>query len=378
MEHFSTPDEDRPFDWTALDDALNQRDGQPDTSEGRAAEEVSLGSAQASQAPPSAATALIRAQLSYSGQTPTDLDAAFLALRRRIARDADVGADTHVNAARRPGARLRRLAVGGMAVGALAVGALFAIRAFPLTHRSAHVGGPLQTFHTNLGQRASIRLDDGTRVSLAPATTLTVDREFGRNARTVTLRGEAVFDVMHDERTPFLVRTGAVTTRVLGTTFDIAYYATDSAVRIAVVSGKVATGGRRTPVLLTAGTLGWVTDSTVTATIVADPAAYTTWVNGRLSFNNVSVRELLATVGRWYGYDFRLADSLLATRHVSTVLRVDAPVETMNALKQLLDVSMTFRGDTVVLQRRHQAERRSSEPVRRELNGLSPTREVGR
>jgi ferric-dicitrate binding protein FerR (iron transport regulator) len=207
---------------------------------------------------------------------------------------------------------------------------------------------------------------------------LVVDGAFGGTTRTVMLCGEAVFDVAHEDGVPFLVHTGAVTTRVLGTTFDVAYYAADRAVRIAVVSGKVAAGGRRTPVLLTAGTVGWVTDSTVTATIVSDPSVYTTWVDGQLTFDHVPVRDLLTTVGRWYGYAFRLDDSVLAIRQVSTTLKIDAPTETMTALEQLLDVSMTFHGDTVVLHRQREAERRPDDASRRERNGLSTTREVGR
>jgi len=58
---------------------------------------------------------------------------------------------------------------------------------------------------------------------------------------------------------------------------------------------------------------------------------------------------MLAEVGRWYGYEFRLADSSIAQQPVTTVLTMGQSAKTLKLLRDLLDVSMTFDGDVITL-----------------------------
>jgi ferric-dicitrate binding protein FerR (iron transport regulator) len=63
---------------------------------------------------------------------------------------------------------------------------------------------------------------------------------FKGTSREVRLEGEAYFVVAHNEAQPFLVHTGEVTTRVLGTQFNVSSYPGHEQVSIAVATGKVA------------------------------------------------------------------------------------------------------------------------------------------
>jgi ferric-dicitrate binding protein FerR (iron transport regulator) len=128
-----------------------------------------------------------------------------------------------------------------------------------------------RVYATTTGQRATLTLSDGSQVTLAPRTTLRIDPAFGRDTRTVALDGEAIFHVASRRAAPFLVRTGAVTTRVLGTTFDVRHYANDLRVQVAVVEGKVVSGGRAGAITLAAGMVGEISDSTTA--LRADSAA---------------------------------------------------------------------------------------------------------
>jgi transmembrane sensor len=58
--------------------------------------------------------------------------------------------------------------------------------------------------------------------------------------RKIQLEGEAFFDVTHHPEAPFIVQTGRINTRVLGTAFNIESYAHESTLRISLVRGKVA------------------------------------------------------------------------------------------------------------------------------------------
>jgi ferric-dicitrate binding protein FerR (iron transport regulator) len=101
--------------------------------------------------------------------------------------------------------------------------------------------------------------------------------------------------------------------------------------------------------LLVAGREGQLTDST--ALIIANRSAEETeaWIHGRIVFDETPVPEMLRTLQRWYGYEFRLTDSTLAHQQVTGVFPIGDTVRTLNGLKTLLNVTMRFDGAIVTL-----------------------------
>jgi transmembrane sensor len=95
------------------------------------------------------------------------------------------------------------------------------------------------TFHTNNGQVQKIELEDGSVVWLNAATTLRVPVPFKQRAIYLD-KGEAFFEVKHDAQKPFTVTTGNLTTRDIGTSFNIRAYQAQTDYRVEVASGRVA------------------------------------------------------------------------------------------------------------------------------------------
>ena len=90
------------------------------------------------------------------------------------------------------------------------------------------------------GGRKWIKLPDGTSVQLNVNSHLDYPDNFeGKQAREVTLVGEAYFDVAHDSKHPFIIHTGEIKTTVLGTAFNISAYDNEKAVTVTVTRGKV-------------------------------------------------------------------------------------------------------------------------------------------
>jgi ferric-dicitrate binding protein FerR (iron transport regulator) len=87
-----------------------------------------------------------------------------------------------------------------------------------------------------------VDLPDGTRVILNENTELSYEPSFGVSNREVTLTGEASFDVTHDPARPFIVRTGKVNTKVLGTAFNISAYPGQNKITVTVLRGIVEVG----------------------------------------------------------------------------------------------------------------------------------------
>jgi len=232
-------------------------------------------------------------------------------------------------------------------------------------------------YATHTGQRMAVTLGDGSSMILAPETRVryTVD---SHGQRFIDLMGEAFFTVAPATHHPFIVRTGTVTTRVLGTTFDVQRYGNDPATLVTVISGRVTAGGHTSPVIVSAGTLGRLTDSTATVTTLGDAAAQTvSWTRGNLVFTHAPVSAILATLGRWYGYEFRLTDTTVARWQVSAEFRADHLAETLNILKTILEVTMSVDGNVITLRSDPGAHTPAARRTQRELLE-NPEPEVGK
>ncbi|MBE9586143.1 FecR family protein [Mucilaginibacter sp. JRF] len=70
--------------------------------------------------------------------------------------------------------------------------------------------------------RKKVALPDGTQVYLGPDAALEVSNAYGEAKREVRLHGEAFFDVKHDAKRSFIVRTANnLQVNVLGTSFNV-------------------------------------------------------------------------------------------------------------------------------------------------------------
>ena len=101
------------------------------------------------------------------------------------------------------------------------------------------VKNSLNEVATKRGSKSFIKLPDGTQVWLNADSKLTFKENFGDKTREVSLNGEAFFDVFHDAEHPFIIHTGKVDVKVLGTTFNIRNYALDKTMEATLIKGKI-------------------------------------------------------------------------------------------------------------------------------------------
>ncbi|MCO4292698.1 FecR domain-containing protein [Solitalea sp. MAHUQ-68] len=95
------------------------------------------------------------------------------------------------------------------------------------------------TLRTHKGKILEIHLPDSSKVILNAASTLRYPVEFTDTRDVYLDEGEAYFDVAHDKSKPFIVHSGAVNTKVLGTAFNVKSYKTLPTITVTVARGKV-------------------------------------------------------------------------------------------------------------------------------------------
>jgi transmembrane sensor len=214
---------------------------------------------------------------------------------------------------------------------------------------------PAQVYVTAPGQQSIVTVAKGTQAVLAPGTKMTVSSTASAGT-VVAVVGQVLFTIEHQTAAPFVVQAGAATARVLGTTFLVRRYPTESATRVVVVSGRVGiaptlgTSHRGAAAVLDAGTLGVVDDSgriDVTPHIVIED--YTAWTAGRLVFRQTPVRDIVAELSRTYGVDIQLVDSTLAKRAFTWTVPVARLTldGALDALVSALDAHVSRKGSVI-------------------------------
>lgn len=209
-----------------------------------------------------------------------------------------------------------------------------------------------QVFETGVGQTDTVRLEDGTRVVLAPRSRLSVAADYGRRARRVDLAGEALFDVVHDDAHPFSVLAGTATIRDIGTTFTVRHFG-EATTEVAVTAGSVVlhatTKQEREGIILRAGDHG-VLDAGGLATLhqAAVTDADTAFASGRLVFAETPLSVVAAELERWYGITLRIEDPTLAAQHITASFRGESVREVLNVIGLAIGVGIELHGDTAV------------------------------
>jgi transmembrane sensor len=93
-----------------------------------------------------------------------------------------------------------------------------------------------RVYSTELGEQRTLALSDGSTVELNALSSIRV--RFTKSDRRVELvRGQALFNVVHDAARPFFVRSGTINVRDLGTQFDVVQGT--SGTTVTVVEGRV-------------------------------------------------------------------------------------------------------------------------------------------
>ena len=118
--------------------------------------------------------------------------------------------------------------------------ALFLVATWISEYRLDHniAGHPVEVT-VPAGQRLSITLADGTFVDLNAGARLTYPAAFRGKEREVSLEGEAMFHVTHNDKSPFIVHTFAADVRVLGTKFNVNADANEGEFATTLIEGKV-------------------------------------------------------------------------------------------------------------------------------------------
>jgi ferric-dicitrate binding protein FerR (iron transport regulator) len=218
---------------------------------------------------------------------------------------------------------------------------------------------------TRYGTRNFLELPDGSKLWLNAGSRVKYAESFAGGQRELTLEGEAFFDVKHDPDHPFIIHTGKLDVRVLGTSFNVKAYPDDSTIETTLIKGKVEIdfpGNTRSGIVLRPNekvvipkkeaTVAQTADAHVDRKMVAPDPVYrtlieTSWVEDKLAFRNESFSDVSKRLERWYNIHFSFENNLYLQGRLTGCFK-DQPIKNvMDALQISFGFRYRIDGDTI-------------------------------
>ncbi len=149
-------------------------------------------------------------------------------------------------------------------------------------------------------------LADGSRVWLNAGSSITYPIAFMGNERSVSITGEAYFEVTHNAAMPFKVRNGKTEITDLGTEFNVNAYDNEADLKVTLLQGIVKVNNAALEndkgVVMKPGEQAQVS-SGVKIIKGVDTDKVMAWKNGVFNFQDATLEEVMRQLERWYDID---------------------------------------------------------------------------
>jgi transmembrane sensor len=313
--------------------------------------------------------------------SPLDQQVAEQAFNRHLDRMQDLNLDYHSPASRRHKSsyRIALLAAACMIV------AIFITGIYLKNHRitttiaqTAAAPAPAgNEIFTGSGSRTHVTLPDGTVVWLNAGSRISYEKNFGAARRTVSLIGEAFFDVAPNANSPFVIHTAHIDIRVLGTSFNVKSYPSDKTTEATLIRGSIEVSIRNrisdriilkpneklivsnedSSLLAKENTihrLGKVDPSLV---VISKPTyehnsgaiIETSWVDNKLIFQDEEFKDLARQMERWYGITIRFDGSDKEGLRFTGTFEKETIQQALDALKLTGNFNYSIEGTQITI-----------------------------
>lgn len=241
--------------------------------------------------------------------------------------------------------RPRRWLLASACASVVAIAGLWGVNSFWLAQNP--------NYTTGIAEQRTIRLDDGSRITLNSDSNVTVS--YRRNERRIDIsHGEALFDVAKDASRPFRVRAGHQSIEAIGTSFVVRREPRQ--LTVTLVEGKVAVsgvGGDEPDRTLVEGQRLRLYDGRVE---IDEPRmeAVTAWTRGEVMLDSIRLADAIAEMNRYDRRQLVIDDPSMADVRVSGVYHIGDSAPFAHMVASLYGFEVRERGDRIHLARAHE------------------------
>jgi transmembrane sensor len=195
-------------------------------------------------------------------------------------------------------------------------------------------------YTTDIGERRSITLTDGSSVELGSYSALTTHFIDSRR-RLELFRGEAFFDVSTDARRPFIVQAGGGESLALGTRFNVKYVDEIVTVSVDQHTVRVQTPSSQEIRLEQGWQVSYGRDGPGRPS-QADVEATGAWRRDRIVFQDVPLRRVLTELERYRRGKIILMDSAIARIPVTAIFDTKQAESALQTIAETLPIKVLY------------------------------------
>lgn len=194
------------------------------------------------------------------------------------------------------------------------------------------------------GARTSLNLPDGSAVWLNGNSRIRYPSDF-RQQRLVQLSGEALFQVSSDAAHPFWVQSDDLKVKATGTKFNVNAYPESPIVSVSLEEGRLAIFDKEDQIkqqLNPGSELSLDRKTSLVNVAPRNVSAYTQWANGRLVFENASMKEVVSRLSHWYGVTIDIEDEVVEQLHFKATFEDESIEEALKLLRSTSTFNYRF------------------------------------
>jgi transmembrane sensor len=196
-------------------------------------------------------------------------------------------------------------------------------------------------------------LPDGSTVTLYKGSSLSYPKKFAGHSREVTMKGEGCFDVKHEPSRPFVVISGDVRVKVLGTSFYMNSKSDSDQVVVILQSGKVSAYYGNDPnrqVTLAPGEKAELSREghSIVKSVNGDPT-FMAWKTRRIVFSNTTLSEIVRVLDKVYQARITLASPSLSSCTLSATFDQQTLPQVLSVMEATLGIKAITGPDGIQL-----------------------------
>jgi transmembrane sensor len=201
------------------------------------------------------------------------------------------------------------------------------------------------------GQKANITLPDGSKVWLNSQSKLTYTASFNIERRELQLDGEAYFEVAHNPKKPFIVKSRDIAVEALGTAFGVKAYNEDNLISSILMRGKVRVTTPDGKAVLVPNERIMYNKSThkKVQSTVTNATDFTGWIHNELRFENESLGDIAKTIQRIYNVDVVFASVKLKSQRYTGTINNNSLESVLNIISLTSPISFQIKNQQVTL-----------------------------
>lgn len=202
-----------------------------------------------------------------------------------------------------------------------------------------------------MGRHSRLTLPDGTKMHINAGSRVVFPNKFREKEREIFVNGEVYLEVSPNVKAPFVIRTGNMDVRVLGTVLNVRAYEQDENQSVVLVSGAVSVRtsdnyeAQLSPDQILDYSKGKCTITAVNA------RNYTSWIDGYFIYSKEPIKNIMKQISRYYGVSIDCTEELSYITCSGKLDLKDDVDKVMSDLSDILSVEIIKKEDSYQINR---------------------------